>query len=67
MPAKARGSDKAFGAYLPQESLESIGAKPGDTLTVTVGRRRIVLAVEGEEKAAQAPSGPRLVKNRTRR
>jgi hypothetical protein len=62
---KARGGDKAFGAYLPQEPLERLGAKPGDTLTVDVNRRRIVLAVEGEDKPAEAgPRQPRLVKGR---
>ena len=63
----ARGGDRAFGAYLPQEPLERLGAKPGDTLSVNVSRRRIVLAVESGEKAARTPSGPRLVKNRKRR
>ena len=63
----ARGGDRAFGAYLPQEPLKRLGVKPGDTLSVNVSRRRIVLAVEGEEKAAKAPSGPRLVKHRKSR
>jgi len=62
---KARGGDRAFGAYLPQEPLERLGAKPGDTLTVNVSRRRIVLAVESGEKAAEAgPRHPRLIKGR---
>lgn len=64
---KARGGDKAFGAYLPQEPLERLGAKPGDTLTVDVSRRRIVLAVEDSEQAAAPPRGPRLVKHRKSR
>jgi hypothetical protein len=62
VPVKARGGDRAFGAYLPQEPLERLGAKPGDTLTVNVSRRRIVLEVENEKDAAEA--GPRLVKGR---
>jgi hypothetical protein len=61
----ARGGDRAFGAYLPQEPLERLGVKPGDTLSVNVSRRRIVLAVEGEEQAAEAgPRQPRLIKGR---
>lgn len=64
---KARGGDKAFGAYLPQEPLERLGAKPGDILSVNVSRRRIVLALEGGAQAAKARAGPRLVKNRRRR
>jgi hypothetical protein len=61
----ARGGDRAFGAYLPQEPLERLGVKPGDTLSVNVSRRRIVLAVEGEEQAAEAGTRqPRLVKGR---
>lgn len=63
---KVRGGDRAFGAYLPQEPLEKLGAKPGDTLTVSVGRHRIVLAVEDAEQGAAPPRGPRLVKNRQR-
>jgi len=62
----ARGGDRAFGAYLPQEPLERLGVKPGDTLSVNVSRRRIVLSVEGQKKVAEATSGPRLVKNRQR-
>jgi hypothetical protein len=60
----ARGGDRAFGAYLPQEPLERLGAKPGDTLSVNVSRRRIVLAMEGEDQALTTPRGPRLVKDR---
>ena len=61
----ARGGDNAFGAYLPQEPLERLGVKPGDTLSVNVSRRRIVLAVENEKDAAEAgPHQPRLVKGR---
>ena len=61
----ARGGDKAFGAYLPQEPLERLGAKPGDTLSVNVSRRRMVLAVASEDKAAEArPRQPRLIKGR---
>jgi hypothetical protein len=48
----ASGGDRAFGAYLPRGPLERLGAKPGDTLTVNVSWRRMVLAVEGEEKPA---------------
>jgi len=62
---KPRGGDKAFGAYLPQEPLERLGAKPGDTLSVNVSRRRMVLAVVNEDNAAeQGPRQPRLVKRR---
>ena len=64
---KPRGRGGSFGVNVPQEPLERLGAKPGDTLAVTVGRRRIVLAVESEKKAARAASGPRLVKDRKRR
>jgi hypothetical protein len=60
----ARGGDRAFGAYLPQEPLERLGVKPGDTLSVNVSRHRIVLAMEGEEQAPTTPRGPRLVKDR---
>jgi hypothetical protein len=60
---KARGGDRAYGAYLPQEPLERLGAKPGDTLSVSVSRCRIVLAMEGEEQAPTTPRGPRLVKD----
>jgi hypothetical protein len=61
----ARGGDRAFGAYLPQEPLERLGVKPGDTLSVNVSRRRIVLEVENEKVAAEAgPRQPRLVKGR---
>jgi hypothetical protein len=61
----ARGGDRAFGAYLPQEPLERLGVKPGDTLSVNVSRRRIVLEVENEKDAAEAgPHQPRLVKGR---
>jgi hypothetical protein len=63
----ARGGDRAFGAYLPQEPLGRLGAKPGDTLGLNVSRRRIVLAVESGTKAARAACGPRLVKDRQRR
>jgi hypothetical protein len=52
----ARGEDRAFGAYLPQEPLERLGAKPGNTLSVNVSRRRIVLVVEDAEQAAEAGS-----------
>jgi hypothetical protein len=65
VPVRARSGDRAFGAYLPQEPLERLGAKPGDTLTVNVSRRRIVLVVEGAEQATEAsPRQPRLVKGR---
>jgi hypothetical protein len=61
----ASGGDRAFGAYLPRGPLERLGAKPGDTLTVNVSRRRIVLVVEGAEQATEAsPRQPRLVKGR---
>lgn len=62
---KARGPRSSFGAYLPREPLERLGVQPGDTLTVTVGRRRIVLALPREEEPAERePRGPRLVKRR---
>ena len=66
---KPRGRDDSFGVNVPQEPLERLGAKPGDRLAVTVGRRRVVLAVANAavRKAAQTPAGPRLVKNRKRR
>jgi hypothetical protein len=61
----ARVGDRAFGAYLPQEPLERLGVKPGDTLSVNVSRRRIVLAVEGAEQPDDAGTRqPRLVKGR---
>ena len=43
--------------------MERLDVKPGDTLSVNVGRHRIVLAMEGEEQAPRTPSGPRLVKH----
>jgi antitoxin component of MazEF toxin-antitoxin module len=66
---KPRGRGNSFGVNVPQEPLERLGAKPGDTLSVNVSRRRVVLAVARaeERKTAQAPAGPRLVKNRKRR
>jgi antitoxin component of MazEF toxin-antitoxin module len=66
---KPRGRGDSFGVNVPQEPLERLGAKPGDRLAVTVGRRRVVLAVANAavRKAAQTPAGPRLVKNRKRR
>ena len=65
---KPRGRGGSFGVNVPQEPLERLGAKPGDRLAVTVGRRRIVLAVKGEDQAAKAgPRQPRLVKGRKHR
>jgi hypothetical protein len=63
---KPRGRDDSFGVNVPQEPLERLGAKPGDRLAVTVGRRRVVLAVAsagGEEgghgfSRAAAGEGP---------
>jgi hypothetical protein len=57
---KPRGRGNSFGVNVPQEPLERLGAKPGDTLSVNVSRRRIVLAVAsaGESMAAPAPPGP---------
>ncbi|MBI3993178.1 MAG: hypothetical protein HY342_07875 [Candidatus Lambdaproteobacteria bacterium] len=65
---RPRGRGQAFGVNIPQEPLERLGAKPGDTLSVTVGRRRIKLALAraGDAKAAPAaPRKPRLIKRRT--
>jgi hypothetical protein len=62
---KPRGRGSSFGAHIPQEPLERLGAMPGDRLAVTVGRRRVVLVVEGGEQATEAgPRHPRLVKGR---
>ena len=63
---KPRGRSGSFGVNVPQEPLERLGAKAGDTLSVTVGRRRIVLAIQPKDKTAQAFPGPRPVKNRKR-
>jgi hypothetical protein len=64
---KPRGKGVSFGVNIPQEPLERLGAKPGDMLAVTVGRRRVVLAIKSGEETVHTPPGPRLVKNRTRR
>ena len=58
-------SGGAFAVNIPEEPLRRAGVKMGDSLTVNVSRRRIVLALESKEKAAEAgPRKPRLIKGR---
>ena len=50
---------------IPEEPLRRARVKMGDSLTVNVSRRRIVLAVESNKKAAEdGPRKPRLIKGR---
>jgi hypothetical protein len=65
LEVKRQGGGRSFGVYVPREPLERLGIKPGDVVSLTVGRRRIVLSAATDKAAPPpAPRLPRLVKGR---